>query len=114
MARIGYLVLRKGRWGQAQVVPEEWLRASLAPSVTPGWRFAGHVVDYGYLWWLLPLDAAGSTADPNGVIYTASGAQGQWIFIVPKYDLVIAVTSNTQQEVAPVQFLYEYILPAVR
>jgi len=114
MARIGYLVLRKGRWGPTQVVPEEWLRASLAPSVHPGWSFAGHWVDYGYLWWLLPLSGSGPTDDPNEVIYTASGAQGQWIFVVPKHDLVIAVTSNIQQFDLPVRFLYEDILPAVR
>jgi CubicO group peptidase (beta-lactamase class C family) len=114
MARIGYLVLRHGRWGPTQVVQEEWLRASLAPTVNTGWSFAGHRADYGYLWWLLPLSGTGSTADPNEVIYTASGAQGQWIFVVPRYDLVIAVTSNSQQADAPVRFLFEDILPAVR
>ncbi|HEU5219906.1 MAG TPA: serine hydrolase [Gemmatimonadales bacterium] len=114
MARIGYLVLRKGKWGDVQVVPEAWLRASLTPQVNPGWTFAGHRVDYGYLWWLLPLAGAGPTDDPDGVIYTASGAQGQWIFVIPKYDMVVAVTSNTQQFDAPVRFLYEDILPAIR
>jgi CubicO group peptidase (beta-lactamase class C family) len=114
MARIGYLVLRKGRWGEAQVVPEDWLRASLTPAVNPGWTFAGHRVDYGYLWWLLPLSGTGPTDDPAGVIYTASGAQGQWIFVIPRYDMVVAVTSNTQQFDVPVRFLYEDILPAVR
>ena len=114
MARLGYLVLRNGRWGQTQVVPEEWLRASLAPVVSPGWSFGGHRVDYGYLWWLLPLAGTGPADTPDRAIYTASGAQGQWIFVVPKYDLVIAVNSNTQQFDAPVRFLYEDILPAIR
>ena len=61
-----------------------------------------------------PLTGSGPTDDPNEVIYTASGAQGQGIFVVPKHDLVIAVTSNIQQFDLPVRFLYEDILPAVR
>ena len=108
MARIGYLVLRQGKWGERQVVPADWLAESLAPAVSPtGWSFGGKPVDYGYLWWRLPLEG------PD-VIYTASGAQGQWIFIIPKYDMVVAVTSNTPQFDLPVRFLYDRILPAVR
>jgi CubicO group peptidase (beta-lactamase class C family) len=114
MARIGYLVLRNGRWGAVQVVPEAWLTAALAPSVDPGWRFGGREVDYGFLWWLLPLDGTGVTADRSAVVYTASGAQGQWIFVVPRYDLVVAVTSNTAEADAPVRFLFDDILPAIR
>ena len=108
MARIGYLVLRNGKWRERQVVPAGWLAESLAPAVAPtGWSFGGKPVEYGYLWWRLPLPDA-------GVIYTASGAQGQWIFIIPRYDIVIAVTSNTPQFDLPVRFLYDRILPAVR
>lgn len=107
MARLGYLVLRGGRWKERQVVPAEWLAASLAPVSHPGWFFGGRQVEYGYLWWLLPLDGEWG-------IYTASGAQGQWIFIIPRYDLVVAVTSNTDPFDRPVRFLYDDILPAVR
>ncbi len=114
MARIGYLVLRGGRWNSQQVVPTGWLEASLAPSVLRPRTFSGYPVDYGYLWWLLPLDGSGSTGDPNRTIYTASGAQGQWIFVIPRYDVVIAVTSNTPQFDLPVGFLYQRILPAIR
>jgi CubicO group peptidase (beta-lactamase class C family) len=114
MARIGYLVLRGGRWEEQQVVPSEWLAASLAPSVLRPRTFAGYPVDYGYLWWLMPLDGSGPTGDPNRTIYTASGAEGQWIFVIPRYDLVIVVTSNTPQFDLPVRFLYQDILPALR
>ncbi|MEO8448417.1 MAG: hypothetical protein ABI647_01430 [Gemmatimonadota bacterium] len=50
-------------------------------------------VDYGYLWWLLRLDGTG----PTGTIYTAASAMGQWIVVIPKYDVVIAVTAGTEQ-----------------
>src|SRR5690606_35522740 len=43
-ARLGLLYLREGRWGDEQVVPEEWVEASLTPAPTSD--------GYGYQWWL--------------------------------------------------------------
>lgn len=114
MARLGYLVLRGGRWDEHQVIPADWLQASLTPWVLRPRTFAGYPTDYGYLWWLLPLDGHGPTGDPAATIYTAAGAQGQWIFVVPRYDLVVVVTAASQEFDRPVRFLYEDILPAVR
>jgi CubicO group peptidase (beta-lactamase class C family) len=115
LARIGYLVLRKGKWGDTQIVSESWLRESTGHHVRAPRTFGSHSTDYGYLWWLLPLDnRAGGTWDTD--IITASGAKGQWLFIVPKYDLVVAATSNGagfSGYIDPIEFLYSYILPAV-
>jgi CubicO group peptidase (beta-lactamase class C family) len=109
MARIGYLVLRNGRWRDRQIVSEAWLRESLARSVSPPWSFGGRPADYGYLWWLLP--------DDDEYVITASGARSQWIFVVPKHDLVVVVTGDAPDYTgfsAPVRFLYDEILRAVR
>jgi hypothetical protein len=47
--------------------------------------------------------------------YTASGALSQWLFVVPRYDLVVAVTGGTDQSfLAPIDFLYSDILPSIR
>lgn len=79
MARFGYLWLRGGRWGDAQIVPIAYVTAALTPGA--------HGPDYGYLWWLntrgknfpgLPADA-----------YAARGTGGNTIFISPGHDLVI-------------------------
>jgi len=43
--------------------------------------------------------------------------KGQWLFIVPKFDLVVAATSNGagyQGYIDPVDFMYTHILPAIR
>jgi CubicO group peptidase (beta-lactamase class C family) len=114
MAKIGYLMLRGGRWEEAQVVPEDWIRSSTARIQRPPWSFGGYPVNYGYLWWLLPLDGTGTTDED---ILTASGARGQWIFAIPKYDIVVVATGDSLDYrgfVAPVQFLYSDILRAVR
>jgi CubicO group peptidase (beta-lactamase class C family) len=113
MAKLGYLVLRHGRWADKQVVSEEWLRESLQHKVHTSWRFSSYPVDYGYLWWLLPLDGTGLAQGEDADIYTASGAQGQWIFIIPKYDLVVVATGSSQVFDRPVGFLYSDILRAV-
>ena len=73
--------------------------------------FGSHPLDYGYLWWLLPLDNQSSSGSSDDII-TASGAKGQWLFIVPKYDLVVAATSSGAF-LDPLNFLYSSILPAI-
>ena len=49
-------------------------------------------------------------------VITASGARSQWIFVVPKHDLVVVVTGDAPDYrgfAAPIDFLYEEILRAV-
>jgi CubicO group peptidase (beta-lactamase class C family) len=111
MAKIGYLMLRGGRWESQQVVSADWVRASTARSVTRPRTFAGRSVDYGYLWWLLSMN--GDAGPDYDDIYAASGAQGQWIFVIPKYDMVVVSTGSTPYFDQAVDFLYTDILPAV-
>jgi CubicO group peptidase (beta-lactamase class C family) len=107
LARVGYLVLRHGRWGERQVVPEAWLDASTRPITrpVPGF-FTGWNPGYGYFWWLFPTTEGGSDA---GVI-TASGSGGQWLFVVPSLDLVVAVVA---QNGFGMDLLYDGVLAAV-
>jgi CubicO group peptidase (beta-lactamase class C family) len=112
VAKIGYLMLRGGRWEGRPVVSEAWVRASVTPHVLRPRGFGSHPVDYGYLWWLLPAPDGRGAA-----IYTASGALGQWIFVDPAHDLVVVVLGHTSTGaawVAPADFLYSHILPALR
>ena len=45
----------------------------------------------------------------------ASGAQGQWIFVVPKYDLVVAINAGIRNAPDPaLDMLFGTILPAMR
>jgi CubicO group peptidase (beta-lactamase class C family) len=115
LARVGYLVLRDGMWNATRIVSSEWLSASMQPRTIRPRTFAGYATDYGYLWWIMPLDAAGSTASRGNAIYTASGNLNNWLFVVPKHDLVVAVVGrNNDSWGSPVEFLYKDILPAIR
>src|SRR4029079_2397434 len=87
MAKLCYMLLRDGRWGNEQIISADWVRDSTSHSVLNPRTFASRPVDYGYLWWLLSLNGQGGSHDRSEDIYTAAGAQGQWIFVIPKYDM---------------------------
>jgi len=74
-ARFGYLYLRDGRWGDRQIVPEEWVRESLQPSQ---WEN----IQYGYYWWLLDFPDV-----PND-IFEALGFLTKRIYVIPSLDIV--------------------------
>jgi len=83
-ARFGLLYLHGGRWNDAQVVPEEWVKASTRPYSDT--ESGG----YGYLWWT--GDSARGTRQeipfPEGSFW-AEGHLGQYAVVVPSLDLVI-------------------------
>jgi CubicO group peptidase (beta-lactamase class C family) len=115
LARVGYLVLRKGKWNGAQVVPEAWLTESTRPIVTPTYRIGGRTSSYGYLWWLYTLDGGQPNASTTDIVIAASGARGQWLFVVPKYDLVVAINADITNGPDPaLDMVFGTILPAMR
>ena len=114
LARIGYLVLRRGMWNGTRIVSEEWLDASMTRLTSRPAPLAGHVTDYGLLWWLMPLDGSSPSGDRDETIWMASGNFNNWLFIVPRHDLVVVVTGGDNRSFgAPVDFLYRDILPAI-
>ena len=76
-ARVGVLMLNKGRWGEAQVVPEKWVSESTRP--------CPQNKSYGYLWWLLD--------DPPG--FATKGYRDTNCYVFPSLDLVVARMQNT-------------------
>lgn len=113
MARFGLLYLREGRWGEEQVLPKEWVRASLSRQVEFDAQSGRRSVGYGYWWWVYQ-PAPGGAGEQD--IYAAAGWKGQYIFLVPEYDMVVVVTAGCQEwseEQRILDFLYESILPSV-
>jgi CubicO group peptidase (beta-lactamase class C family) len=103
MAKLGTLMATHGRWQGRQLISEAWIREST--QMTPVSRsLGGRPASYGYLWW----------GFADGVI-VASGSGGQWIFVMPDRQLVVATTAtNDAQFDAQVRILYNDILPAVQ
>ena len=80
-ARFGYLFLRRGRWGEQQILSERWIDLATTPCpVKP---------DYGYMWWL-NTDAQLFPSAPESS-FCALGAGRNVIWIEPENDLVVVL-----------------------
>lgn len=81
-AKFGQLFLQGGKWNGKQIIPAEWAFISTRESA-PTQSDRG--VGYGYQWWV-PLPQNG----PNQGDFFAVGIYGQYIYVNPKANLVIA------------------------
>jgi len=85
MAKFGQLYLDNGTFGDQQILPDEWAAESLAEQAQV---FPPAHISYGYLWWR----RAGNPATED--YFFASGTGGQFIFLLPKHDLMVVVVSD--------------------
>ena len=88
-ARIGQLFLRNGKWGNKQIVSSAYVKESTTPAdiVTED---GSENKKYGLSWWL---------DNYNGLeIQYARGILGQYIIVIPRYDLVVVRTGYQRGE----------------
>lgn len=113
LARIGQMMLDKGRWQGRQVVPEKWATESIAPQINGQSPFF-----YGYQWWLGRSLLAKSPEDRRQVDWAAGfGEGGQRVYIIPEFDMVVVLNfglygRGLQGPVGP-SILNRHVLPAV-
>ena len=94
MARIGLLMLNRGKWDGKQLISESWIDEMIKQRTTyqeinknvPAFRNTGFNFGYGYMWWL--FEEMNDKRFKNA--YMASGAMGQAIVIYPEIDVVMA------------------------
>ena len=80
-ARMGQMFLQNGQFNGRQIVPEDWVAASTAPSAPTQ---AGEI-GYGYQWWI-----------PQGAVegeFMARGIYGQYVYINRTRGVVIATNA---------------------
>ena len=87
MVEYGELYLNRGRAGERQVVPAEWVAESCRPRTRSRWDSSR---EYGYGWWIQDFGGHRSCF--------AWGYGGQYVFTVPELDAVVVVTSTTANE----------------
>lgn len=84
MAKFGELYLNNGNWNGEQIISEQWVK----DSTTLQFDRSSGSADYGYQWWVRTF------GENNHPAYFAQGHYGQYIFVVPDLNLVVAITSH--------------------
>jgi len=97
-AKFGYLFLNNGTWDGNQLISAEWVNASTT-TITQVDDLQG----YSKQWWTLPAHG----------VYFAAGLYGQYIFVAPEHDLVVAFNSRVDQYYPHIDLLTNYILPSL-
>jgi len=82
--RFGQFILDGGVIDGERVLPEGWVAEAGSPKVLKG----GTPLDYGYLWWTTT-----SEAGRRDRAFGAEGIHGQFVYVNPGVDLVIAMWS---------------------
>jgi CubicO group peptidase (beta-lactamase class C family) len=98
LARFGLLYLRHGRWNNRQIVPGAWVDKSTHASEML--KVNGvDVGGYEYLWW---VEYGGVHTFPEASLpsmFSARGAGGHYLLVIPSLDLVIVHRTNNDPPV---------------
>ena len=107
MARFGLLYLRHGRWNGKQIVPEAWVWKSTHASEMVTWPGRGAMGGYEYLWWV----EYGGVLIPEATLpgmFSARGANGHRILVIPTLDMVIVTRTDTDPPVRDAKTIAEW------
>ena len=106
MAKLGLLYLQKGKWGDQQILTEEWVNAATSEQIK---TVAGDEdpsndwsQGYGYQFWQTTHNA-----------FRGDGAFGQYILVLPEKDAVIIMTANSIDMQKQLNLVWEYLYPAL-
>ena len=119
MARIGVLMLNRGKWQNEQVIPEDWVDEMLKPRTDwtevnkniPAYRGSDYYFGYGYLWWL--WQNVSDKRFAGG--YSALGSMGQSISVFPAIGAVVVYkTKDTYERDTPYPARFRVLRLAVQ
>lgn len=106
MLKFGNLFLNNGWFNGKQIISSEWIKES----TTPIYKTYGNIGYYAYHWWV-------SSFNNNGIeinYYFALGFGGQYIIVVPQFELVVVFTSRIyNNSLRPMHYFKEFILKAI-
>ncbi|MBJ2173071.1 serine hydrolase [Aureibaculum sp. A20] len=104
LAKIGQLILNKGKWNEKQLISEKWIEESTLPKTKIT------AIDYGYLWWNIPF----TVNEKVLVSKTATGNGGQYIMVLPELDMVAVFTGgayNSDEQMLPFSVVNDIFIP---
>ena len=95
LAKIGQLVLERGKWHGRQIVSSSWIEDSITPRLSGKdaammfYRPEG-ITSYGYLWWL----GRSPPEHPERDMIAGAGNGGQRVIILPSLSAVVVTTAG--------------------
>ena len=92
-AKFGQMFEQGGKFNGKQVIPADWVAASTVHSAP---TMSDRDVGYGFQWWI-PMPQAG----PNKGDYTAAGIYGQYIYVNPAKNIIIAKNAADREFAYP-------------
>ena len=106
MLKFGNLFLNNGCLNGKQIISSKWIKES----TTPLYKTYDNIGYYAYHWWV-------SSFNNNGLeinYYFALGYGGQYIIVVPRFNLVVVFTSRMYNNtLRPIYYFKEFILKAI-
>jgi CubicO group peptidase (beta-lactamase class C family) len=109
LLKLGLLYAQRGRRQGRQVIPEDWVQASLAPAAKVGSN------GYGFFWWHRELQVDTPQGRQRVGFSAAQGNGGQRIILLPEHELVIVFTGGDYNSgnAPPNRILASLLLPAL-
>lgn len=113
-ARFGQLFLQNGEWHGRQLIPADWVKESTSVQN----QGPGGTGRYGYQWWIQSYTTGGygtyKTPYPSMTFdtYFAFGYAGQFIYVVPKLNLVAVFAGHNKSSYTPRPYFTDYVLNA--
>ncbi|KJD41230.1 beta-lactamase [Paenibacillus polymyxa] len=107
MLKFGRLYLNEGSWEGRQIIQTETVRYSTRPFLPASKPQKAY---YGCHWWASSFsdEETGTEID----YFYALGFGGQYIIVVPSYDLVVVLTADTfKKKRTPVDIFRQYLIP---
>ncbi|NNF33447.1 MAG: serine hydrolase [Saprospiraceae bacterium] len=105
LAKIGLLMLNKGKWNGKQIVSQKWVEDSTVPLAK-----VDDQLGYGYQWWIP------KHKNEKAEIFAGLGYGGQYLFVAPNYDLIVVFNGwniHDQAEKSCWSAFEDLILPAM-
>jgi CubicO group peptidase (beta-lactamase class C family) len=110
LAKIGKLIINKGDWDNSVIISEEWLQKSFTSYNE--WLYG---FSYGFLWYI--KEEICTKTQIGYITYSASGAGGQKLIIIPDLDIIVVAVSRTDltkdNSYHINNIIGKYVLPAI-
>jgi CubicO group peptidase (beta-lactamase class C family) len=107
LAKLGILILNKGKWNGRQLVSEKWIEQATSKQISTenvGYTSEDWSNGYCYQMWCCMVPGA----------FRADGAYGQFIVMIPKYDLVVVINGNSNRTSDELKVVWRQLLPGVK